>query len=340
MFYQIFSFGLVYLSVFLAISSSSWISSWVAMELGSIGFLPILSWNGSLMSKLSAWKYFLVQAISSSVFLFSILGISGSFFSNWQELSNDFFSFILMASIFMKMGIFPFHGWLISVVENCSWMKFFIISTVQKVVPLCIFFNLSFSSTLGNWISYFWLSCSVLMSLSCFFENSTRKFLTFSSMLNISWVCLAINLESALAFFFFFSYTFTLFSCCLLFQSSSVYFQSDFFFLESSSWSSKFLKVTLMGSLCGLPPFAGFFPKLLVLQEILNSFKFHLVPFLFLFSSSVMVLFYLPFFSSSGVLAQKKGSLSHLEGWGSFTFFSYLFSSLLLFFPFLMFFFW
>lgn len=56
----------------------------------------------------SAVKYFLSQTVASVVFLIGILGIK--FYS--------VFTMVVLIALFIKMGVAPFHGWLVSVGEN------------------------------------------------------------------------------------------------------------------------------------------------------------------------------------------------------------------------------
>merc|ERR1711915_939691 len=55
-------------------------------------------------------------------------------------------SVILIIRIIIKLGAAPFHGWFISIIKRSSLWILFLLSTVQKLIPLLILSNLKISN--------------------------------------------------------------------------------------------------------------------------------------------------------------------------------------------------
>jgi NADH:ubiquinone oxidoreductase subunit 2 (subunit N) len=75
-------------------------------------------------------KYFLIQRVASLWFIFSCL------LRAFTGLGST--PFIATLAIALKLGIAPFHGWFISIMSSASFSIIFILSTVQKFIPLLI----------------------------------------------------------------------------------------------------------------------------------------------------------------------------------------------------------
>jgi NADH:ubiquinone oxidoreductase subunit 2 (subunit N) len=74
-------------------------------------------------------KYFLTQAWASSLF------IIGVFIS---QLRSTFW-LLIEGALLIKLGAGPLHLWFIRIIRKCSFERFFILSTLQKLIPLFIF---------------------------------------------------------------------------------------------------------------------------------------------------------------------------------------------------------
>jgi NADH-ubiquinone oxidoreductase chain 2 len=102
------------LSVFLIISSPSWLGAWVGLEVNLISFIPLILSRGVLTRVERCIKYFLVQAFSSLLLLLSLLLIISA------DLVGDWFIHlpsrcILIVALLIKLGAAPFHFWFPSV---------------------------------------------------------------------------------------------------------------------------------------------------------------------------------------------------------------------------------
>ena len=79
-------FGYIFLSVIgvgtlLSVSSVHWLRIWAGLEVNLIGFLPLLVYQKRVSERESAVKYFVVQALGSSLLILGRLAIFRMSFS-------------------------------------------------------------------------------------------------------------------------------------------------------------------------------------------------------------------------------------------------------------------
>nr|QXM17012.1 NADH dehydrogenase subunit 2 [Aeolothrips indicus] len=249
-------------SIMLGLSSNNFLSIWLAMELNLLFFMPILINSKSVQECESSVKYFLVQSLSSSIFLFS--SMLGSLSLN--SLNINVLKMILITSIVMKMAAAPLHMWMPTVVSNSSWFNLYIISVPQKILPLFIFMNLNL-----NWTIILSLSTMsiVLGTMGNLNQYSLKKLLAFSSISHISWILLALKMTWVSFLFYFLFYALIMTEVCFLFDLTSTNFISELNMKKDSSFLTMITSCKLL-SLGGLPPFLGFYPKAIIVFNLME----------------------------------------------------------------------
>merc|ERR1712112_364179 len=82
--------------ILLSLSSNSCFILWISLEINILGFLPLISFNGNKILE-NTIKYFLIQGVSSSMFLlFSILRIL---------LNREMFDLIIIISLIILSAL-------------------------------------------------------------------------------------------------------------------------------------------------------------------------------------------------------------------------------------------
>jgi NADH-quinone oxidoreductase subunit N len=250
---------------------------WISLELNILRFLPIISSKENIEIENSI-KYFLVQRWASVIFL------SRFFFFN---MVNNSFYLLINLSIFIKLGIRPFHSWFISILKTRSLTTLFILSTVQKIIPLVILFNIK----TRNYLIF------VVIFLTLFFilillprTLNINKVLAISSITNVIWLLISVLFSLKLIFLFMRVYMFLLIGFVILynFYGSSIFTQ-----INSSAFSDKFFMVIVFMSLGGMPPLLGFFSKILILKILINNFIRLSIIFGIIMCSLLLLYFYL-----------------------------------------------
>nr|QNE85668.1 NADH dehydrogenase subunit 2 [Muscina levida] len=246
----------------ISISSNSWLSAWMGLEINLLSFIPLMS-DDKLMSTEASLKYFLTQALASSVFLFAV--ILSSMNSNWNM--NYLMEMMIFSTLIMKMGSAPFHFWFPNVMEGLSWLNSLIMMTWQKIAPLML-------------ISYIMIKPLVMMSvilssmigaLGGLNQISLRKLMAYSSINHLGWMMAAMNNSNLLWMTYFMFYSFLSMMMIILFNMYKASFINQLFSMFTYNKSLFYILFFNLLSLGGLPPFMGFLPKLMVIQSMVMN---------------------------------------------------------------------
>nr|QXM16857.1 NADH dehydrogenase subunit 2 [Neoneuromus niger] len=271
----------------ITISSNSWLGAWMGLEINLLCFIPLMSSTKNLISNESALKYFLAQALASSILLFSVISMSleeGTFSFNKINLTQ----ILLNSALLLKLGAAPFHFWFPSVVEGLNWFNSLVLMTWQKIAPIIL-------------ISYnyfpFFIYSSIIMSLLIgavggFNQTNLRTLMAFSSINHLGWILSALLISESLWIMYFLIYVFLSISIISIFMNFKIY---HFIQINSHLKSSNMMKFFLFSNLLsmgGLPPFLGFLPKLIVIQNLIKINDFFMI-FIMVMAALITLFFYI-----------------------------------------------
>nr|YP_010248504.1 NADH dehydrogenase subunit 2 [Turanogryllus eous]QTK22268.1 NADH dehydrogenase subunit 2 [Turanogryllus eous] len=251
---------MLFMGTLISISSNSWPATWMGLEINLLAFIPLMSTKNNMMSSEATMKYFIIQAMASSMLLTLI--IMNSMLLN---LNNMIMNSIISTTLLMKMGAAPFHMWFPTVMEGLSWMNCIILMTWQKLAPFVILSYLNWNQTMMTLIM---LSSVIIGSIGGLNQTSTRKIMAYSSINHIGWMILSMMMSENLWLFYFISYS-VLSSTVLIILHNLSAIHLNQIPLSWNSASMKFMVSINLMSLGGLPPFMGFLPKWMIIQ---NSF--------------------------------------------------------------------
>nr|YP_010736686.1 NADH dehydrogenase subunit 2 [Heterophrynus longicornis]WEM34670.1 NADH dehydrogenase subunit 2 [Heterophrynus longicornis] len=268
---------LLLISILMILSSSSMFSMWLALEINTISFTTIIHMHKTQESSESCIKYFLPQALGSSIFVFSMLFISLFPNSEIPTLSSLF-------AMAIKLGLPPFHHWFPNVASKIPWHKNIMLMTLQKIPPLFIIFHLS-APTYS--ILPFIFSSLLLGPIGGLNQTNLKQLLAFSSITHMGWMLSSYLLSNLLCFMYLTMYSFLISSLILSLKMKINSLNQLMLFSQTSS--SKILFVFLLLSLAGLPPLTGFFPKWLVITMTQNPF----ITMMLIISAILNLFFYL-----------------------------------------------
>nr|AYQ22931.1 NADH dehydrogenase subunit 2 [Orthione mesoamericana] len=262
------------LSIVISISSDSWLGAWVGLELNTMAFISILAFDEKVMGE-AKLKYFLVQSVSSFMLLLGGL-------LPFLKIG----SCIIIVSLLFKAGLAPLHFWFPPIVKTLSWFATILLLTVQKFIPLSLL-SYSFSSDSELLLKLAVLSCAGVGALGGFGELHLRKLLSFSSISHGGWILVSFFSPSALWVLYYLMYCYfsgmTMLFLMNLNKTHMVHMEEGLLPLEGVFFSC------LLLALGGMPPLAGFYPKLLVLSSLINMNTVMLVLMLMF---SIVTLFY------------------------------------------------
>nr|QTI82505.1 NADH dehydrogenase subunit 2 [Ministrombus variabilis] len=278
-----------------SVSSSHWLGIWAGLEINLIGFLPLLVYQKSMAESESAVKYFVVQALGSSLLMFgSLSSYSLSFSWDVNMLSNYYILtiFILSCGLCVKMGLFPFHFWLPSVMAGLPWISCLLLATWQKFAPIFLMSSL-LDVNLAYWIiliiSLMCAGSSLTGGVGGMNQTQIRALLAYSSIGHLGWIVFSVLYGD---------WTMKIYLSVYVIISICIF--TSLWYMDLSSMKSlvKFnqKKVLEMGimvmlmSLGGLPPLLGFVSKWLVVSTSMSSALWGVLFFLIL--GSLLSLFY------------------------------------------------
>nr|BCD33833.1 NADH dehydrogenase subunit 2 [Geothelphusa grandiovata] len=278
--YTLFFSSLI-LGIFLSISSPSWFGIWIGLELNMLSFIPLISIKMNSYFSESALKYFLIQALGSTLFI-----LSTCMLLSFPQMSPP----LLLTSLFLKLGSAPFHFWFPQVMSGLIWPQAIILMTLQKIPPMILISYLSMNSGLIQIISLSAILSAIIGALGGLNTTQLRKIMAFSSINHMSWMLISISISEMFWTMYFIFYSIISSSIMILFNMLQTFTLSDLMKLnQTNSLHSLLIPFNLL-SLGGLPPLAGFIPKWLLIQLLINNkFFFSLI---FLLSSALITLYF------------------------------------------------
>nr|UPX00820.1 NADH dehydrogenase subunit 2 [Pantala flavescens] len=279
----------------ISISSSSWLGMWMGLEMNLLAFIPLIYKNKTPYETESAMKYFLVQAMASIMFIIAVLMSEIYTFS-----LNDPMPYLISSALMMKMGAAPFHFWFPGVMEGIDWFNCFILMTWQKLAPFILI-----SYKLMNNLMIFSIFASTLIgSVGGLNQNSIRKIMAYSSISHLGWMISAMMISNDLWLLYFAIYAVMNMAMIYLFYSQSLFHLSQSFFTKTNPMI-KFSMMISMLSLAGLPPFLGFLPKWLVIQNLTNQGSFLMLVFMVMTTLLTLYFYMRVMFSSFMFMSQE-----------------------------------
>nr|QGT77374.1 NADH dehydrogenase subunit 2 [Parapotamon spinescens] len=278
--YILFFFTLI-LGIILSISSSSWFGIWVGLELNLLSFIPLITIKMNSYFSESALKYFLIQALGSTMFI-----MASCMFLSTSQMS----ALILLMALLLKLGSAPFHFWFPQVLNGLTWLQAIILMTLQKIAPMILISYLLIYPFLPQIVSFSAILSAIIGALGGLNTMQLRKMMAFSSINHMSWMLISILISDMFWIIYFIFYSFISSSMMILFNMFQTFTLSDLMkFNHNNPIFILIIPLNLL-SLGGLPPFAGFIPKWMLIQLLIDNNLYF--PLIFLLSSTLITLYF------------------------------------------------
>nr|AOY39981.1 NADH dehydrogenase subunit 2 [Scolytinae sp. BMNH 1040174] len=303
-FFKFLFFSTLVTGSLISISSMSWFCSWMGLEINLLSFIPIMKTPNNKYSSESVSKYFMTQAMASFILLFSML-----LFTNLNEFSfelenNMLASTFMSSAIMMKMGAAPLHFWFPEVASGISWNSNLILLTWQKIAPMMI---LSYLNLMPKMMILFILTSSIVGSMMGLNQTCLRKILAYSSINHISWMLAALMCSVSTWLMYFLIYSFMNLVIIKSLKLWKIYYIIQMNNIKNNP--NKMLFMLNFFSLGGLPPFLGFLPKWITIQQTSNSYLFLVTTIMIIFTL-ITLFFYLRITFSSMSLYSKHSNIN------------------------------
>nr|AXS65138.1 NADH dehydrogenase subunit 2 [Cucujoidea sp. 21 KM-2017] len=286
-FYKILFFNILILSSLIAISSYSWFSMWLGLEINLLSIIPLFNSNKNYFPSEAALKYYVTQSMASTIILFSVLNMSNS---KEMILSTDYFNQIIFnSSIFIKMGAAPFHFWFPEISEGLNWVSNLILLTWQKLAPFSI---ISYVIENSSFFILVILSSLMIGGFLGMNQVSLRKILTFSSINHIGWMLSSMLISNSFWMVYFLIYTFISITLIWGFKNWNTFYLHQMFNFNNTEKSVNLMFFLMFLSLGGLPPFLGFFPKWITIYGLV-TYNLSLLSILMIILTLLTLFYYL-----------------------------------------------
>lgn len=180
------------------------------------------------------------------------------------------------------MGRAPIHFWLPLVIEGLRWINNYLLMTWQKLAPI---FILSYFTNY-NFFLWFILLSAVIGSIRGLNQTSIKKIIRFSSINQIRWILISLRLNILIWKVYILFYFFLVLNVITIFHKINLLFINQIFNIKYNLYTSLFFFFNIL-SIGGLPPFLGFYPKILILLLLNNN-----IIILFIIIFTLITLFY------------------------------------------------
>nr|AAL90483.1 NADH dehydrogenase subunit 2 [Calumma brevicorne] len=257
------------LGTIITASSHHWLMAWAGLELNMLSMLVIIVKPKSPRAAEAAIKYFLTQAIASTLMLFSST-VNTIQTGQWDisQMTDKYACTMLLLAMTMKIGAAPIYFWLPEVMQGTTTMTAMIIASWQKIAPITILF-MTYNNMPPKIMMTIGIMSTIIGGWGSINQTQLRKLMAYSSITNLGWTMIIFTTSPHTATLNIVIYMIMLIPSFMLIKKMSMKTLRD----STTTWTTSPMANTLLTlmllSLSGLPPLTGFTPKLLILNELI-----------------------------------------------------------------------
>nr|ARH54000.1 NADH dehydrogenase subunit 2 [Stomis pumicatus] len=306
--YKLIFIMTLFMGTMISVSSYTWLGTWMGLEINLLSFIPLLKSKNNPYSTESSIKYFLIQTLASSMFLFSILMMmsTSNLISNILN-SNMFLIMMINSSLLLKMGAAPFHFWFPEIIEGMNWINSLILMTWQKIAPMML---LSYTIKYSNFIIIIIILSTLIGSIGGLNQTSLRKIMAYSSINHLGWMISSFLNSEMIWLIYFLLYSFISITLISMLNMFKIFYLKQMYSFMNKNILIKFSLLLNLLSLGGLPPFLGFLPKWMIIQYLSNNYMYLL--FFMIMMTLITLFFYMRIMYTSLILFHNEMNFNNL----------------------------
>lgn len=288
---------LTLLAMNITVMAADIFSIYVFIEVTALASFILIALTKDKFAIEGAFKYIILSFIATVLMLCAIglllLFCQGTSFESISfALRNSGNAFLFKAALglflcglFIKSGLVPFHGWLPDAYSSaCAPVSILLAGIITKVSGVYVLLRLMVS-VLGSvtviqqslmFIGALSIVCGAFLALT---QNNFKRLLSYSSISQVGYIVLAAGCATPLAIlgamFHFFNHA--IFKSLLFVNASSLEKQTGTVDMDRMGGLARKMPVTGITSViaffstAGMPPFAGFWSKLIIVIALWNS---------------------------------------------------------------------
>ncbi|HLE93037.1 MAG TPA: NADH-quinone oxidoreductase subunit NuoN [Sulfuricaulis sp.] len=281
-------------------SASHFLTLYLGLELLSLSLYAMVAFQrDSAVATEAAMKYFVLGAIASGMLLYGmsmLYGVTGNLeiaavARSIAKMPADniiliFGLVFVIAGLAFKVGAVPFHMWVPDVYHGAPTSVTLYIGTAPKLAAFALFIRLlvgGLEPLSGSWQSMLVIIALLSMAIGniiAIAQDNIKRMLAYSSISHMGFFLLGIlsagpNGYGSSLFYILIYAIMSAGSFGMIILLSRAGFEAerleDFKGLNQRSPWHALLMMLLMLSMAGVPPTAGFYAKLLVIQSVIQA---------------------------------------------------------------------
>ncbi|WEJ61885.1 NADH-quinone oxidoreductase subunit NuoN [Thiomicrorhabdus lithotrophica] len=288
------------LGMFVMISAHNMITMFIGLEIMSLAMYAMIALRKDYRQGLeAAIKYFVLGALATGMLLygFSMLyGATGSITfpemakiiesGNVDKVVLSFGVVFVVIGLAFKLGAVPFHMWMPDVYQGAPSAVTLYLGTAPKIAGFAMLYRLLEEALPGlveDWQSLI-IMISVLSmvvgSLIAIVQDNLKRMLAYSGIGHVGFLLLGVIAATpegyAASMFYVIVYAITGvagFGMIVALSKTGNEFDkiSDFVGLNARSPWLAFMMLIILFSMAGIPPFIGFWAKIIVIEEVIKA---------------------------------------------------------------------
>ena len=286
------------LGMLMLISANDFIALYLGLELMSLALYVIAAYRrNDLRATEAGLKYFVLGALSSGMLLYGaslIYGYSGSVsFSAIAAAVHDHSSIgvlfglvFVLAGLAFKISAVPFHMWTPDVYEGAPTPVTTFFASAPKIAAMAVLVRVAFTAfpgITGDWrqiLTFVSIASMALGAFAAIGQTNIKRLMAYSSIGHMGFALVGLaagTVEGAQSVIIYMSIyvvmTLGTFAAILSMRrdDKAVETISDLAGLARTNSTMAFFLATMMFSLAGVPPLAGFFAKFYVFAAAIKA---------------------------------------------------------------------
>ena len=286
------------LGMMVMISAGNFLTVYLGLELLSLSMYAMIAMQrDSFTASEAAMKYFILGAIASGILLYGmsmVYGVTGSLdlatikqaVSGADRVVMSFGLVFIILGIAFKLGAVPFHMWMPDVYQGSPTSVTLYIASAPKIAAFAMMYRLLVDGLVGmqaDWqmiLSILAVLSMVLGNIIAIAQSNLKRMLAYSTISHVGFILMGViaGTEAGYGAAMFYAIVYALmsvggFGMIVLLSRAGYEAENieDFKGLNQKSPWFALVMMAMMFSMAGVPPFLGFWAKLSVLQEAVNS---------------------------------------------------------------------
>jgi NADH-quinone oxidoreductase subunit N len=287
------------LGMMIMVSARSFLTIYLGLELLSLSLYAMVAFDrDSRLASEAAMKYFVLGAIASGMLLYGmsiVYGVSGHLDlagvsdhllrHGARDLALVFALSFIVVGLAFKLGAVPFHMWLPDVYHGAPTSVTLFVGTAPKIAAFAMLIRL-LAEGLDGLVSDWQQMLEILALLSIGIGNvvaiaqtNLKRMLAYSTISHVGFLILGVisGTQEGYAAAMFYTLVYSIMAAggfgMIIFLSRKGFEAEDLDDFKGmnqrSPWYA-FIMLLLMFSMAGVPPTAGFYAKLTVIQAVIR----------------------------------------------------------------------